>query len=114
MSCDITASCAAGTTTTCWMTGVATPRAYASQRIAITPIVGFGRRLRRLDREQRHEWLRDVERGPLAETRMIVKLLVSAAQLAYYGDDAVMLRLGYDAEANKRRGDELRRGEGRP
>ena len=80
----------------------------------MTPIVGFGRRLRRLDREQRHEWLRDVERGPLAETRMIVKLLVSAAQLAYYGDDAVMLRLGYDAEANKRRGDELRRGEGRP
>lgn len=80
----------------------------------LTPIIGFGSRLRRLDPESRSEWLRDAERGPMAQTRMIVKLLVSAAQLAYYGNDAVMLRLGYDAEANKRRGDELRRAEGRP
>ena len=81
----------------------------------LTPrFTGFGARLRRLDRTRRHEWLRGVERGPIAQTRMIVKLLVSAAQLAYYGDDAVMLRLGYDADANKRRGDELRAAEGRP
>jgi len=39
---------------------------------------------------------------------------VSVAQLAYYGDDAVMLRLGYDAEANLQRGRELRAKEGRP
>ena len=35
-------------------------------------------------------------------------------QLAYYGDDRVMLRLGYDAEANVARGRELRARDGRP
>jgi len=81
----------------------------------LTPLLmGFGRRLRRLDRERRREWLSGVEHFPIAQTRLILKLLVSAAQLAYYGNDAVMLRLGYDAAANKSRGDELRLAEGRP
>ena len=35
-------------------------------------------------------------------------------QLAYYGDDQVMLRIGYDAEANVARGRELRERDGRP
>ena len=75
---------------------------------------GFGGRLRRLEPTRRREWLRSVEKGPVAQTRMILKLLVSAAQLAYYGDDQILNRLGYDPDANKRRGDELRAKEGRP
>ena len=81
----------------------------------IAPLIsGFGARLRSLDRSRRQKWLRRVEHAPAAQLRMIVKLLVSVAQLAYYGDDAVMLRLGYDAEANLQRGRELRAKEGRP
>jgi hypothetical protein len=81
----------------------------------IAPLLsGFGARLRRLDRARRYEWLRGVERAPVTELRMVVKLLVSAAQLAYYGDDSVLLRLGYDAEANLQRGRDLRVREGRP
>ena len=81
----------------------------------IAPLIsGFGARLRSLDRSRRQKWLRSAEHAPATQLRMIVKLLVSVAQLAYYGDDAVMLRLGYDAEANLQRGRELRAKEGRP
>jgi hypothetical protein len=44
----------------------------------------------------------------------VTKLVRSAAQLAYYGDDRVLALCGYDAEANLRRGRELRIAEGRP
>jgi hypothetical protein len=81
----------------------------------LAPLVtGFGRRLRRLDRERRTEWLRGAERAPVPQVRMVLKLVESAAQLAYYGNDGVSVRLGYDAEANLRRGRELRMAEGRP
>jgi hypothetical protein len=43
-----------------------------------------------------------------------VKLAKGMAVLSYYGDDGVMLRLGYDAEARVRRGRELRASEARP
>ena len=35
-------------------------------------------------------------------------------QLAYYGDDQVMLLIGYDAEANVERGRSVRARDGRP
>jgi hypothetical protein len=75
---------------------------------------GFGARLRRLDRARRAEWLRGVEQSRTGQLRMVAKLMESAAQLAYYGNDEVLGQLGYDAEANLRRGRELRAREGRP
>ena len=42
------------------------------------------------------------------------KLMKGAAFLAYYGDDDVMRRIGYDADANVERGRALRAAEGRP
>ena len=75
---------------------------------------GFGRRLRRLDRARRTEFLRGVERAPRRQLRLIAKLMEGAAQLSYYGDDAVLGQLGYDPEANLERGRRLRATEGRP
>ena len=72
------------------------------------------RRLRRLDPSHRAEWLRGVEHAPVTQLRLIAKLMVSVAQLSYYGNDAVLGRLGYDAEANLERGRRLRAAEGRP
>jgi hypothetical protein len=75
---------------------------------------GFRARLRRLDRDARTRWLEGVERAPVTHLRLVTKLVVSAAQLSYYGNDAVLGRLGYDAEANLERGRRLRAAEGRP
>lgn len=71
-------------------------------------------RLRRLDRDARARWLRAIERAPSPQVRLALKLVKGAAQLAYYGDDRVLLRCGYDPDANVRRGRELRLAEGRP
>ena len=73
-----------------------------------------GTRLRRLDRAARTRWLHAVERTPNSQLRLIVKLVKSAAQLSYYGDDRVLVRCGYDPEANLSRGRALRIAEGRP
>ena len=75
---------------------------------------GFPRRLRRLDRAARSRWLKGIEHAPFTQLRLVTKLVVSAAQLSYYGNDAVLGRLGYDAEANLERGRRLRAAEGRP
>jgi hypothetical protein len=75
---------------------------------------GFGARLRRLDRAQRADWLQKTERAPVTQVRLLAKLVTSAAQLSYYGNDAVLGQLGYDAEANLERGRRLRAAEGRP
>ena len=81
----------------------------------LSPIAaGFGRRLRRLDPAQRGEWLRGLERAPFTQVRLLTKLVVSAAQLAYYGNDRVLGQLGYDPEANLERGRRLRAAENRP
>ena len=77
-------------------------------------LTGAGGRLRRLDRERRTEWLRSVEHSRVAQLKMVLKLMTSAAQLAYYGNDGVSKRLGYDAQANLERGRRLRAEEGRP
>ena len=58
--------------------------------------------------------MRRVEHAPVTELRLAAKLMSSAAQLSYYGDDDVMRRLGYDATANVERGRRLRAAEGRP
>ena len=81
----------------------------------IAPLLGgYGSRLRRLERARRTEWIESVEHSSNGHVRMLVKLVEGASQLAYYGDDAVLVRLGYDPEANLARGRELRAREGRP
>jgi hypothetical protein len=77
-------------------------------------LTGYHARLRRLDRDRRAGWLRGVERARVTQVRLLAKLIVSAAQLSYYGDDDVSVRLGYDAQANLERGRQLRLAEGRP
>jgi hypothetical protein len=75
---------------------------------------GHRRRLRRLAVPGRAHYLRQLERASRVEVRHGLKLVKGVAFLSYYGDEAVMRRVGYDAEANVRRGRELRRLEGRP
>jgi hypothetical protein len=75
---------------------------------------GFGRRLRRLEPARRLDWLRAVEHASFTQLRLVAKLMTSASQLSYYGDDTVLGRLGYDAQANLERGRRLREAEGRP
>jgi hypothetical protein len=75
---------------------------------------GFGRRLRRLGPDERFCFVRRVEKTRSGQLRQIAKLVKSMAYLCYYGDDELMRRAGYDAEANLRRGRELRARDGRP
>jgi hypothetical protein len=83
--------------------------------LELSPLaVGFRTRLRRLDGDARTRWLAAVEHAPRPELRLVFKLLRGAAQLSYWGDDRLMLRVGYDADANLQRGRELRAREGRP
>jgi hypothetical protein len=83
--------------------------------LELSPLAtGAGARLRRLDRDARARWLRAIERSPNGHVRLLAKLVKGAAQLSYYGDDRVLARCGYDAEANLARGRELRLREGRP
>ena len=74
--------------------------------------VGGGGRLRELPEVGRAEALTRLERSPRA--RELVKLLSGIAFLAYYGDNAMMRRVGYDADANVERGRRLRATERRP
>jgi hypothetical protein len=76
--------------------------------------MGFGHRLRRLDEPDRARFLDKVEHHPLAPVRQIVKLVKGLAFLCYCGDDGMMKKLGYDADANVARGRELRARDGRP
>ena len=75
---------------------------------------GHTGRLRRLDRPERVRYLCSVEASRHSAVRQVTKLMRGLAMFCYYGDDAVMLGLGYDAEANRLRGVALRRREGRP
>ena len=77
-------------------------------------LLGFGARMRRLSPERRAEYLRSLEQHRSPQLRQLAKLLQGLGQLAYYGDDRVMLTIGYDAEANVARGRELRERDGRP
>jgi hypothetical protein len=77
-------------------------------------VLGFGARMRRLAPERRADYLRAIERNRIPQLRQLAKLMQGLGQLAYYGDDAVMLRIGYDAAANVERGRMLRARDGRP
>lgn len=73
-----------------------------------------GARLRRLSSAGRVEALSTAEGARSPQARQLVKLIKGIAFLAYYSDDQVMRRLGYDADANVRRARELRVAEARP
>jgi hypothetical protein len=77
-------------------------------------LLGFGARMRSLTPEQRAEYLRAIEQNRLPQLRQLGKLMQGFGQLAYYGDDRVMLRIGYDAEANVARAHAVRERDGRP
>jgi hypothetical protein len=77
-------------------------------------LLGFGARMRRLSPARRSEYLHAIERNRVPQLRQLAKLMQGFGQLAYYGDDRVMLRIGYDAEANVARGKALRERDGRP
>ena len=80
----------------------------------LAPVATHGRRLRRLERSRRVDWVEGVEHSGNGHVRMLMKLMESAAQLSYYGSDSVLGQLGYDADANLERGRRLRAAEGRP
>jgi hypothetical protein len=83
--------------------------------IEVMPLaMGYGRRFRRLPVEERSRFVKAIERSPNRHLRQLTKVLKGAAFLSYYGDDAVMRRIGYDAQANVERGRALRTREGRP
>ncbi|MBA3300956.1 MAG: hypothetical protein H0T15_03730 [Thermoleophilaceae bacterium] len=77
-------------------------------------LTGRRGRMRRLPREERAHYLSDLERAGPAQLRPAAKLVKSICFLAYYGDDAVMKRVGYDADANVARARFLRQRDGRP
>jgi hypothetical protein len=83
--------------------------------LELSPLLtGFGKRLRRLDRAGRARWVAAIEHARRPELKLVYKLVKGAAQLSYWGDDRLMRKVGYDADANVRRGRELRVREGRP
>lgn len=83
--------------------------------VEVAPLaLGFRRRMRLLSVEERARYLEIAETKGPPQVRQIAGLVKGVAFLAYYGDDRVMLMVGYDAEANARRGRELRAREGRP
>jgi hypothetical protein len=77
-------------------------------------LLGFGARMRRLGPEQRADYLSAIEQNRSPQLRQLGKLMQGFGQLAYYGDDQVMLLIGYDAEANVERGRSVRQRDGRP
>lgn len=72
-------------------------------------LLAVGAKLRRLPAEERAGWI-EAGRGRLAGAS---QLLARIAAHCYYGDEAVMRALGYDASAVAARGLALRRAEGR-
>jgi hypothetical protein len=83
--------------------------------IELAPLaLGERSRLRRLPPARRARLLARLEGARQVQVRQLLKLVKGLAFLSYYGDDGVMLRVGYDAQANVERGRRLRREEGRP
>jgi hypothetical protein len=75
---------------------------------------GHGHRLRRLPPPRRKAFLHTLEHSKAPPLRQLTKAIKSMAYLCYYGDDGILNRLGYDPDANVRRGRELRKAQGRP
>lgn len=78
------------------------------------PLTGRLARMRRLDRDQRSGYLAAIETARLRPIRQLGKLVKSMAYGSYYGDDAIMLTVGYDPDTRLARGRRLRAQEGRP
>jgi hypothetical protein len=72
------------------------------------------KRLRRLAPGDRGRALHRLEAARSPHATELVKLMKGLACLSYYGDHAVMRRLGFDPDERIRRGRELRAAEGRP
>ena len=70
--------------------------------------LGLGNRLRALPERERAIALERAGASTRPEAKALLKLVQSIACLAYYGDDGVMARLGYDADAVVRRARALR------
>ena len=77
-------------------------------------LTGSRARLRQLDSAGRARWVVEIEHARRPQLKLVFKLVKGAAQLSYWGDDRLMLTVGYDADANLRRGRELRARAGRP
>ena len=82
--------------------------------LEVVPLaMGYRRRFRRLPVDDRVRFVKAIERSPSRHLRQLTKALKGAAFLAYYGDDGVMRRVGYDAEANLERARAIRQRDGR-
>ena len=102
-----------------WMAASPKPNAIGMRvlrhALELMPLaLGYGGRLRALSVADRIRFVDKIEHNPNRHLRQLTKLLKGAAFLSYYGDDAIMRSIGYDADANVRRGKELRAREGRP
>jgi hypothetical protein len=75
---------------------------------------GHRHRLRNLPQAGRVDYIQKIDKHKSPQVRQAVKALKGIAFLCYYGDDGIMKRLGYDADANLARGRALRAAEGRP
>ena len=76
--------------------------------------LGYRHRLRKLTRADRSDVIQRLEKHKAPAVRQAIKALKGIAFLCYYGDDSLMKRLGYDADANVARARTLRAAEGRP
>lgn len=76
--------------------------------------LGYRRRFRTLPQRDRIAVAQRVEKSRSPHVRQAAKALKGIAFLCYYGDDGLMKRLGYDADANVARARALRAAEGRP
>jgi hypothetical protein len=74
---------------------------------------GHRKRFTALARAQRDEFLAGLDASRWFLLRITGRLLKTVTMMSYYGDRAVLLELGYDAEANLARGRTLRAREGR-
>jgi hypothetical protein len=102
-----------------WMAAGPTVNALSLRVVLLTlelmPLaMGYGRRFRRLPVAERARFVKAIEGSSNRHVRQLTKVLKGAAFLAYYGDDNVMRRVGYDAEANLERARAIRRRDGRP
>ena len=64
--------------------------------------------------DERVRYIDAIEHSRNVQVRQVSKLIKGVAFLSYYGDDDVMRRLGYDADAKLERSRALRAKEGRP
>ena len=76
--------------------------------------LGYRRPLTKLNANQKARYIQQLEKHKAPQIRQATKALKGIALLCYYGDDRLMKRLGYDADANRARGRALRAAEQRP